>query len=132
MKPSKAGLRQSSSEKLHGEVPPLNELRPFGCRGFAFIPVRGKSHKKRSEQVMHMRKEFGNIGGARFYHPLTDTLATSGQVKWHPESLHDPNLSKNDITVRIQGEGPSEDYQFLVSTKHFDDEDGLLYVTKKV
>ena len=50
-----------------------------------------------------MRKEFGRIEGARFYHPPTNTFGTSGHVKWHSESLHDPNLSKNDIAASIQG-----------------------------
>ena len=52
-------------------------------------------------------------------------------MKWHPESLYDPNLIKYDVTDRIQGVGWLEDYQFLVGTIHFDDEDGLLYVTKE-
>ena len=81
---------------------------------------------------MYARKEFGKIGGAWFYHPPTNTFGTSGHVKWHSESLYDPNLSKYDVTARIQRKGCLEDYQFLVGTKHFDDEDGLLYVTKKV
>ena len=50
-KPKKAGLRQTPFEKLHGEIPSLDELRPFGW-GFVFNPVRGKPHKKRSEPVM--------------------------------------------------------------------------------
>ena len=95
---NKAGLWQSPFERLHGEIQSLNELRPFGCRGFAFIPIREKAHKKRSEQVMFMRKEFGKIGEARFYYPPTNTFGTSGHVKWHPESLYDPNLSKYDVT----------------------------------
>ena len=81
---------------------------------------------------MYMRKDFGKIGGARFYHPPTNKFGTSGHVKWYPESLYDPNLSKYDVTARIQGEGRLEDYQFLVGTTHFDDEDGLLYVSKEV
>ena len=79
-----------------------------------------------------MRKEFGKIGGARYYHPPTNTFGTSEHVKWHPESLCDPNLPDNNITARIQGGGRLECYQFLVGTKHFNDEDGLLHVTKKV
>ena len=123
-KPIKVGPRQRPFEKLYGEIPSLDELRPFGCMGFAFIPIRGKTHKKRSVQIMYMRKEFGKIGRARFYHPPSNAFGTSGHVKWHPESLYDPNMSKYVVTARIQGEGRLGDYQFLVSTKHFDDEDG--------
>ena len=68
-----------------------------------FIPFRGKAHKTRSEKFRCMRKEFGKIRGARFYHP-NNTFGISGHVKWHPESLFDPNLSKYDVSVRIQGE----------------------------
>ena len=40
-KANKSGLRQSPFQKLHGELPSLDELHPFGCREFAFIPIRG-------------------------------------------------------------------------------------------
>ena len=79
-----------------------------------------------------MRKEFGKIGGARFYHPPANTFDTSGHVKWHPESLYDPNLTKYDVMAGLQGIGRLEDYQFLVGTTHFDDGNNLLYVTKEV
>ena len=65
---------------------------------------------------MYMGKELGKIGGARFYHPPSNNFGASGHVKWHPESLYDPNLSKYDIPARIQGVGRLEDYQFLVDT----------------
>ena len=74
---------------------------------------------------MYMRKEFGKVGRARCYHPPTN-------VDRHPESLFDLNLTKYDVAARIQGVGRVEDYQFLVGTTHFDDEDNLLYVTKEV
>ena len=48
-KANRAGLRQSPFEKLYREIPSLDELRPFGCRGVAFIPIPGKAHKKLSE-----------------------------------------------------------------------------------
>ena len=53
-------------------------------------------------------------------------------MKWHPESLYDPNLTKYDVTARLQEVGRLEDYQFMVGTTHFDEEGGLLYVTKEV
>ena len=53
-------------------------------------------------------------------------------MKFHPESLYDPNLTKYDVTARLQRVERLEDYQFLVGTKHFDDEDKLLYVAKEV
>ena len=77
---------------------------------------------------MYMRKEFGKVGGTRFYHPPTNTFGTSGKVKWHPESLYDSNLTKYEL----HGLGRLEDYQFLVDTTHFDDEDDLFYITKEV
>ena len=43
----------------------------------------------------------------------------------------DPNPTECDVTARPQGVGWLEDCQFLVVTTHFDDEDGLLYVTKE-
>ena len=61
--PNLIGLRQSPFEKVHRETQALDDFRPFGCRGYALIPVHGKVHKRRSEQVMDMRKEFGKIGG---------------------------------------------------------------------
>ena len=51
-------------------------------------------------------------------------------MKKHLESLYDPNLTKYEVTARIQRVGRLEDNQFLVGTTHFDG--GLLYVTKKV
>ena len=45
---------------------------------------------------------------------------------------YDPKLTKYDITAQLMGEGCVEDYQYLVGISHFDDEDGLLYVTQKV
>ena len=81
---------------------------------------------------MYIRKEFGKVGGARFYHHPTSTVGTSGHVKWHPESVYDSNLTQYDVTARLQGVGRLKDYQFLVGTTPFDDEDGLLYVTKEV
>ena len=75
---------------------------------------------------MHMRKEFGNVGGARFYLSPSNTFGTSSQVKWHPESQYNPNLIKYDITARPQRVGRLEDYQLLLGTKHFDVEDGLV------
>ena len=131
-KANRAGIRMSPYEKLHGLKPMLNDLRPFGCRGFALIPVQGKSHKSRSQQVMWMRKEFKTIGGARFYHPPTKSYGTSGHVKWYPGLWYDPKLTKFDISAQLMGEGTVEDYQYPVGTTHFDDEDGLLYVTQKV
>ena len=79
-----------------------------------------------------MRKELGKVVGARFFHSPTNTFGISGHVDWHPESLYDPDLTKYDVAARIQGVGRVEDYQFLVGTTHFDDEDNLLYVTKEV
>ena len=75
---------------------------------------------------MYMRNEVGRKGRARFYLPPINTFGTSGHVKWYPESLYDPNISKYGATARIQGAGRVEDYHFLVGTTHFDDEDGLL------
>ena len=83
VKAKRAGLRQSPFEKIHGETSLLDDFSPFGCRNYALIPVRGNAHKRCSEQVMHMRKEFGKIEGARFYHPPTNTFGTSGHVKSH-------------------------------------------------
>ena len=62
-KANMAGMQMSPYENLHGEKPILNDLHPFGCRGFALIPVQGKSPKFRSQKVMWMRKEFKTIGG---------------------------------------------------------------------
>ena len=131
-KANRAGLGKSPVEKMQGEIPSLGDFRPFGCRGYALIPVHGKAHKSHSEQVMYMRKEFSKIGGARLCHTPTNTFGTSGHVKWHLECLYDPNLPKYDVSARIQGIGRLEDYQFLVGTTRFDDEDGLKCVTKKV
>ena len=73
-KANKAGLRQSSFERLHGEIPSLNDFLPLGCREYASIPVHEKAHKSRSELVMYTRKAIGIIGGAGFYHPPTDSV----------------------------------------------------------
>ena len=116
-KANRAGLRQSPFEKMHGGIPSIDDFRPFGCRGYALKPVYGKAYKRRSVQVMYMRKEFGKLGGARFYHPPTYTFSTNGRVKWYPESMYDPNLTKNDVTARLQGVGRLEDYQ--VSSGHY-------------
>ena len=62
-KAKRAGLRQSPFDKMHGEIPSLDDFHPFGCWGYALIPVHGKAHKRRSEQGMYMRKEFGKVGG---------------------------------------------------------------------
>ena len=111
---------------MHWEIPSLDDFRPFDCRGYALTPVHGKAQKRRSEQVMYMRKEFGKIGIARFYHPPTNSFGTSNIVKRHPASLYDPNLSKYDVTARLQGVGRLEDYQFFVGSIQFDGEDSLL------
>ena len=58
MKANRADLRQSPFEKMHGEIPSLDDYRPFGCRGYALIPAHGKAHKSRLKQVVYMRKEF--------------------------------------------------------------------------
>ena len=79
---------------------------------------------------MWMRKEFKKIEGAR-YHPPTKSYGTSGHVKWYPGLWYDPKLTKFDISAQLMGEGTVEDYQCPVGTTHFDDEDGLLYVTQK-
>ena len=47
-KANRAGILTSLYEILHGAKPLLDDLRPFGCRGFALIPASGKSHKARS------------------------------------------------------------------------------------
>ena len=60
-KPYRTGLRQSPFEKMHGDIPSLDDFRLFGCRGYALIPVPGNAHKRRSEQVMYMWKESGEI-----------------------------------------------------------------------
>ena len=59
-------------------------------------------------------------------------FGTSGRVEWHTESQFDPNLSRPDVTVRIQGAGWLEGYQFLIDMTHLDTEDGLSFVTRKV
>ena len=43
-----------------------------------------------------------------------------------------PKLTKYDSSAQLMGEGSVEDYQYLVGTTHFHDEDTLLYVTQKV
>ena len=64
------GEAQSSRpEELYGMIPSLDDFLSFGCRGYALISVHGKALKRRSEQVMYMRKGFGKIGRACFYHP---------------------------------------------------------------
>ena len=90
--------------------PVLNELCPFACRGFALIPVQGKSHKSRSQQVMWMRKDLKTIGGARFYHPPTNSYRASGHVKWYPGMWYDPKLTRYDIASQLMEEGSVEDY----------------------
>ena len=125
-------LEPTGNEEVHGVKPVLNELCPFACRGFALTPVQGKSHKSRSQQVMWIRKDFKTIGGARFYHPSTISFGTSGHVKWYPGMWYDSKFPKYDISAQLMGEGCVEDYQYLVGTTHFDEEDGLLYVTQTV
>ena len=93
-------MRQFPFEKIHKNIPSFDDLRPFGRRGYALIPVHVKAHKRRLEQIMYMRKEFGKIWGIRFYHPPTNIFGTRSHVKWHPESLYDPNLTKYDVTAR--------------------------------
>ena len=46
------GIRTSPYDKLLRVKPIMNALRLFGCSGFALIPVQGKSHESRSQQVM--------------------------------------------------------------------------------
>ena len=89
--------------------PRLDDLRPFGCRGFALIPVKGNLHRSRSQQVMSMRKDFKTIGGARFYHPPTNSFGTSGHVKWFPGMWYDLKLTKFDMTAQLIEEGSVED-----------------------
>ena len=72
---NREGLRQSQFEKMHGEIPSLDDFRPFGYRGYALIPVHGKAHKRRSEHVMYIRKEFGKIGKLASIIPLPTPLA---------------------------------------------------------
>ena len=43
---------------------------------------------------------------------------------------YDPKLFKYDFSAKLMVEGSVEDYQYLVGTNHFDDEDWLLYVTQ--
>ena len=69
-KANQAGLRQAPFEKMHGEIQSLDDFRQFGCKDYTLILVHGKAHKRRLEQVMYMRKEFGKLGDARYYHPL--------------------------------------------------------------
>ena len=71
-KANKAGLRQSPLvlERLHEAILILDELRPIGCRGFGLIPIHRIPHRKRSEQVMCMGKEFDKIRGTWFHRPL--------------------------------------------------------------
>ena len=80
-KANRAGLRQTPFEKMHGKITSLDYFYSFDFRAYALIPVHGKARKNRSEQVMYMRKAFGKIGGARFYHPPINTFGTTGHVK---------------------------------------------------
>ena len=77
-------------------------------------------------------KGFLDYRGARLYHPPTNSCGTSGHVKWYPGMWYDPKLTKYDISAQLMGKGCIEDFQYLMGTTHFDDEDGLLYVTQKV
>ena len=86
----------------------------------------------RLASVDRYMRDFGKLGGAHFYHPPTNTFGTSGHVKCHPESLYGHNLTKYDVTARLQGVVWLEDYQLLVGTTYFDEENGLLHVTKEV
>ena len=108
--------------------PIQKELRPFGCRECAPIPVQGKSHKSRSQDIMWTKKDFKTIGGARFYPP---TLIRTGHAVMSC-GTHDPKLIKYDIMAQLMEEGCVEDYQYLVGTTPFKDEDRLLYVIQKV
>ena len=58
---------------MHGELPSLDEFRPFGYGGMVFISIRGKAHK----QVMYIRKEFGKIG-----EPVSTTLLPNLRHQW--------------------------------------------------
>ena len=57
---------------------------------------------------------------------------TSGHAKWYMGMWYDPKLTKYDISAQLMGEGCVEDYQYLIGTAHFADEDELLYITQKV
>ena len=123
------GLRQSPFEKMHGEIPSLVDFGPFVCDCYALIPVHGLASLGAShvyEKGVRQDRE------STFLSPPTNTFGTSGDVKWHQESLYDPNLTKYDVTARLQRIGRLEDYHFFGGSTHVDEEDGLLYVTKEV
>ena len=79
-----------------------------------------------------MGRDFNARKGARFYHPPSGYFDTRGHAKWDPESLYHSKLTQSSRIASVVGEGSVEDFEYLVGTTLFDDEDGLLYVTTKV
>ena len=79
-----------------------------------------------------MRKDFKTTEGAKFYHSPINSYWTSGHVKWYPGKWYDPKSTRYDISAKLLGEGSVEDYQYLVGTTHFDDNDGCCMLLKKI
>ena len=57
-KPKKKGKRMSSYEQLWRERPILSDLKPFGCRGAAWIPVSDGNHLGKGQYMIYMGKDF--------------------------------------------------------------------------
>ena len=122
----------SPYEKLYRERPILSDLKPFECRGAAWIPVSDKNHRRRGQQVIYIGKDFNTRKGARFYHPPSVYLGTSGHTKWDPDSLYDPKLTQSTKIASAVRDGTVENFEYLVGTTHYDDEDGLLYLPTQI
>jgi hypothetical protein len=127
----------SPHEVIFGTAPDLKWLRIWGCKCYALKPIadRRKDFDDKAYSGFLVGYAQENTGYLIFI-PSLDKIIVSVHVVFN-EVIPDPTaeyfseLEKLKIEVASNPQDPSH-YDFLVGTKHIDDEDGLVYQTTRV
>ena len=78
----KDSVYRSPHQRLYGEVPKLDDLQPFGCRGYLTEPLTTKNYLPKGIQVVYMGKDFSRVKSDYFFYPVNQSYGSSGHIKW--------------------------------------------------
>jgi len=141
-------LQKSPYELFFNRQPHIAYFKIFGSTAYVHKPIKNKDHSAKAWKGIFVGYESSFQQGYRVYLQESNEIIVSTHVKFTCESTDIEPVTINDITpiqpddTTITPTGrkkrkcttgtPTEEYKWLINSRHIDDEDHLLYETVKV
>ena len=132
---------RSPYELWSGHIPNIHYLRRWGCKCYVFIPKQHRTKIFPDKAMIGFLVGFTSTGSYDVYVPERElVVGPTVQVDFdenipsHSESYFSELHMKDHIVDDTDPENPMsiKDFEYLIGTKHTDDEDGMKYMTTRI